>query len=426
MSTGRIRRAVHNLVVVALCGGALAACGGGGDADAAPRVLEVPGAFSTIQAAVDAAADGDLVLIDAGVYTESVTVDRPGIVVRGVDRNAVVLDGGDDLANGIVVRADRVGIENLTVRGYRQNGVFVNGLGDDPDVVYGLGDDVLRGYRVSYVTAYNNGLYGIYAFAARGGLIEHSYASGHPDSGFYVGQCQPCDAVVRDVVAERNAIGFYATNASEDLAIIESTFTRNRLGIAPNSQDMERLAPQRSVVIAGNLVTDNDEVDAPAIRYGFNGGGIVIGGGEDNTVLRNRVTGHSQYGIGVISLGRYTSQGNRVEANVVEDNAIDLVYDPQREPGTYEAEGNCFVDNAFATSEPAAIETVLGCGGATAAVVVGAIAATPASDGADHRTLPAPPDQPTMPDARTAPAAPVATEIPDPDLDRITVPAPPT
>ena len=54
------------------------------------------------------------------------------------------------------------------------------------------------GYRASYVTAHNNGDYGIYAFDSQYGQFDHSYAGGSPDSGFYIGQCDPCHAVITD------------------------------------------------------------------------------------------------------------------------------------------------------------------------------------------------------------------------------------
>jgi len=41
-------------------------------------------------------------------------------------------------------------------------------------------------------------------------------------SGFYIGRCDPCHALVTDVLAERNAVGFSGTNASGDLAIVNS------------------------------------------------------------------------------------------------------------------------------------------------------------------------------------------------------------
>ena len=74
------------------------------------------------------------------------------------------------------------------------------------------------------MTAHNNGLYGIYAFDAQHGVIADSYASGSADSGLYVGQCRDCDILVRDNVAERNAVGFENANASGPLVITGNRF----------------------------------------------------------------------------------------------------------------------------------------------------------------------------------------------------------
>src|ERR1700739_1282953 len=70
----------------------------------------IPGQYSSIQAAVDAAQPGDWVLIGPGDYHETgnrvpagavggdtagaaVLVTTPGLWIRGMDRNGVVLDG---------------------------------------------------------------------------------------------------------------------------------------------------------------------------------------------------------------------------------------------------------------------------------------------------------------------------------------------
>jgi plastocyanin len=101
----------------------------------------VPEDYRTVQAAVDAAKPGDLVLVGPGVYREEVKVRTPSLVVRGRDRNRVVVDGEFKRANAISVTADGVAVENLTVRNAKVNGVFWTGV---------------TGYRASYVTAYNN------------------------------------------------------------------------------------------------------------------------------------------------------------------------------------------------------------------------------------------------------------------------------
>ena len=143
--------------------------GGGGDLEA----IRVPQDYETIQEAVDNAAEGDLVLVDEGTYNEAVTVETPDITIRGVDRNKVILDGEFELENGIrVVDTDGVVVENMTARNYVSNGFFWTGSDR---------------YRGSYLTAYRNGDYGIYAFDAYHGQLDHSLGSGSPDAGFYIG-----------------------------------------------------------------------------------------------------------------------------------------------------------------------------------------------------------------------------------------------
>ena len=96
---------------------------------ASGRTIRVPADAKTVQAGVDRARPGDLVLVSPGVYREEVTVATDGIVLRGVDRNRTILDGEFKRDNGVkVVGADGVAIENLTTRNFTENGFFWNGV----------------------------------------------------------------------------------------------------------------------------------------------------------------------------------------------------------------------------------------------------------------------------------------------------------
>jgi len=373
-----------------------------------PVTIRVPADHRTIQAAVDAARAGDLILVSAGTYHGSVTVETPRLTIRGVDRNAVVLDGRDRDENGVMVLADGVAVENLTVHHYRSNGVLFTGD-------YGKGQ-ALVGYRAAYVTAYDNGLYGVYAFNARGGSIDHVYASGHPDSGIYVGQCFPCDAVVSRSVAEHNAVGYQGTNSGGNLLVVSSTWQDNRVGVEPTSSVKERMAPEKQTTIVGNVIRDNNDAQAPKATEAF-GIGVVVGGGHGNLIERNLVTGNRTAGILLSPQETFLPEDNQVRGNHLSDNGVDLV----AVLTATRPSGNCFEANVFTTSAPPDIQTLLACrpeaqGGA-------ATAPTPiAPAGPDYRTIPAPPPQEQMPDATTAPVSHPGAAPPKVDLDAITVP----
>ncbi len=385
-----------------------------------PITISVPADHRTVQAAVDASAPGDLILIAPGTYAEEVIVRTPGIVIRGLNRNTVVFDGNDELVNGFQVSADGVAIENLTVKRYQVNGVVFTKAYDAPDPAQA---EVLQGYRASYVTVANNGLYGLYAFHASGGQFDHVYGSGHPDGGIYIGQCKPCNALVTNALMERNGLGFSGTNASGGLFLVNSIYRHNRIGMTPNSQTMERLSPQGDVVIAGNLVEDNDDPQTPPAASGAFGIGIAVGGGERNVVLRNRVRGHDTLGIGVTTLNEFQPSDNRVEGNVLSENGTDLGF-YATSARSLESKRNCFVGNDFSTSSPASIESVLTCDAPSSVIPTDGSPFTKSGPPPfDYRKIPLPPDQETMPNADTAPAVAASAAVPSVDLASIKVPS---
>ena len=425
------------LFYVAVAALGLAACAGPPPGDASPaatgdtstespsdwsgNTLRVPEEFPTIQAAVDATGPGDLVLVSEGVYRESVKINTPGVTLRGTDRNAVIIDGEFERANGVeVLFTDGVVVENITSRNNTLNGFFWSGV---------------RGYRGSYLTAVNNGDYGIYAFDSGDGLFEHSYATGSPDAAYYIGQCNPCNAVISDSVGEYSGLGYSGSNASTDLFLVNNVFRYNGAGIAPNSWDGELLPPVESVAIVGNLVHDNgvDEDGFPfkGAQFITQGNGILLTGAHDSIAARNRVFNHPMNGIFLhsnIDKNVWQAGDNTVTGNVVEGSGLaDLTM------AGPSLSGNCFEDNEFSRSMPAAIETLQGCTGLRfpALFEMGSLTSLfgrlvehnlEMFEEVFYGDMPHPADQPQMPGGVDAPVSPAVNVFSRPDLDSIGVP----
>ncbi len=296
-------------------GGGASGTGESGSATEAPSewsgtTRNVPEDYPTIQSAVDAAGPGDLVLIGPGTYKESVTVTTPGLTLRGTNRNEVILDGEFTRENGIFVSgADGVAIENITARSYTTNGFFWNGV---------------KGYRGSYLTAIDNRVYGIYPFDSVDGLIEHSYASGSEDGGFYIGQCNPCDAVLTESTAEHNGMAYSGTNSSNNIYIVNNVFRYNQGGVVPNTLDSERYPPVRGVYVGGNLIFDTgrpiDEVPFNRVAWATRGNGVALFGSVGSTVEKNLIINSASSGVSVYSMIDERIWPSR--HNVVRDNVI--------------------------------------------------------------------------------------------------------
>ena len=398
-------------------------------AEASGNTVRVPADYPTIQGAVDAAQPGDLVLVSPGVYKEAVEVgaDKPYLTIRGLDRDETILDGEFEKANGImVVKAKGVAIENMTAQNYTKNGFFWTGV---------------EGYRGSYLTAVRNGDYGVYAFESTKGQFDHGYASGSPDAGYYIGGCQPCDAVITDVTSEWNGLGYSGTNAGGNLIIANSVWRHNRAGIVPNSGSYEPDYPQDDNTIVGNLVHDNNNGETAAIDIAITaqGNGILVAGGINNTIERNRVVNHDLAGIAVITYPESSEWVWEATGNVVRDNVVsgselgDLALWHDGENAEV-GEGNCFAGNTFDTSAPVDLEEQAPCEGdgegdlsegAFDIVQLAVNDGKPDSVPYEDVDLPEVPEQPEMPEADTAPGRP-AVDVPMKiDLDAIEVPAAP-
>ena len=326
------------------------------------ELVRVPADAPTISEAMQRVAPGGLVLVAAGTYTESVTISTDDVTLRGEDRNAVIIDGEGRRSQGVLVIADGVTVENLTVASHTFNGVLVTGLHDGTnaqahgvDGYEGLDTEKyppLQRFAINNVTAYNNGLYGIYAFDAQHGRITDSYASGSADSGFYVGQCEQCDIVVSGNVAENNAIGFENANASDSVAIVGNRWSNNRVGMTLISNYQEAFVPQRGNLVVGNVIANNVSADSPSQADGAFGIGVGIAGGQDNVLQRNRIEGNAYSGVVISNAEDIPALENQLIDNEFAGNGVDVADTAATRASTI---GTCISGGVVASILPEAL-----------------------------------------------------------------------
>jgi hypothetical protein len=312
---------------------------------AAPRVLRVGtwhgsrGTYRSIQAAVDAARPGDWVLVGPGDWKErgdrtthkpakgeagwGVTIDVPGIHLRGMDRNGVVVDGtkpgtpqcssraaDQDFGttsggrSGIVVdKVDRVWIENLTACNFLGEGNQIWWNGGD-----GSGKIGMTSWYGSYLSATSTffdakkpqATYGIFASNAKGpGVLTNSYGTNMNDAAFYVGACHPCSTTLDHVKGEFNTLGYSGTNSS-GVTIKNSEFDQNFTGISTDSENNDDApSPQLGSTFKHNFVHDNNNPNVPSKPEGLRivGVGIIVTGGRHNVISANRVENNGAWGV---------------------------------------------------------------------------------------------------------------------------------
>ncbi|MFK0292778.1 right-handed parallel beta-helix repeat-containing protein [Streptomyces sp. NPDC090442] len=404
------------------CSGGAGGSGHGRRPAGAHVTIRVPADAPTISDAVSLARPGDLVLVAAGVYHESVKINTPRLTLRGASREKVVIDGRLQQPNGVVVAAPGVAVENLTVQNNTQNGVLVTGSAKVAAGLpgrsggYDTGDEpatFLKSFLVSYVTATRNGLYGIYAFSAQNGVIEHTYTSGGADSGIYVGQCKPCHIVVRDNVAELNAVGYEGTNASNDMYVVGNRFVGNRVGLTTNSDHQEKLLPQRGAVVVGNLIAANQQKATPEQADGGWGIGIGVDGGSDNRFIRNRISDNVNAGLEITARADIPPNGNQVVDNLFAANGLDIGW---TFPGATRGKGNCLQGNKLGTTAPAQLATTAPCpASANSPTPSGTWTAPKAPGGIPFTEVAAPGPQPQFPKATAtgATTVPAVPALPD-------------
>lgn len=215
-----------------------------------------PGVGTPIQDAIDASSPGDTIRIHAGTYAEAVTITKP-LRLRGDGNQVTIIDPACAASTAVDVQADRVTIEQMTIRGAGFYGIDVDGRD--------------RVKVDSMIVQHSCGTpeYGINVYQSTRVTLTRNQAFGFNDAGIYVGGIAANGRVnVKNNTCNANTRGIIVEDSAPTVIAQHNHTANNGTGIFLHNSDGSQ--------IRRNTVGANTSV------------GIELDAGSDN----NRVSGN--------------------------------------------------------------------------------------------------------------------------------------
>ncbi len=291
-----------------------------------------PAEASPLQARLDAAAPGETVEVEPGVYRGDLWVDRP-LRLLGKGRPRLVGSG-----TGSVVRVRAPGV---TVQGFDIDGLAGGDVARDSSGVHvAAANAVVRDCRIV------NALFGIYLREAPGAVLEGNVIRGIPGresgdkgSGIHVWNTLGFTFVGNDIADARD--GIYIQNASRGL-IRGNVARRLRYGLHYMSSDDNAFEDNLfEDSAAGAVLMFSSRIQFRRNRFlhnrGFASVGLLFKDLQDSLAEDNLIADNAR---GIFLEG---SSGNVFRRNVVAESDVAIVLYGSSSANRFE--GNAFVGN---------------------------------------------------------------------------------
>jgi parallel beta-helix repeat protein/predicted outer membrane repeat protein len=292
--------------------------------------FNVPGNYSTIQAAVDVASDGDEILVAPGIYTSShpghvVDTRSKAIAIRSTGGAAVTTINGEDVRRGLACfsgEVDSTIVEGFTIKScfssdydYDNSGSISTWERSGGGILCHESSPTLTDCIIDANTTNDDGG-GIYCYSNSDPTINNCTISGNTGGGIYCDGSSP--TITECTITNHSGSGIYCDGGSPTITgctISDNTTTRNGGGIYCYSNSSPTIT---GCVISGNAANGTGLFDG--------GGGIYCQGGSPTisgcTITNNTANGYGSSGTGGGGIYCYSSDPTITGCEISNNTAI--------------------------------------------------------------------------------------------------------
>ena len=283
--------------------------------------------FATIQEAVDAANQGDTIMVSEGIYHESLVIDRT-LTLVGENRNTTIIESSDLGAwTGVSIKADNVSLSGFTIRNSRWPEDQIATAGIDTTEVPFNGIIISNNIIVGFST-------GIALLVQNNSVISRNIVINNTNCGIALSCRGGNNAIDTNIVMNNNRCGIvasgdfeYGENTVKDNIVVDhetgiwimdsdrNTISRNT--IADNSWvGIYVFSGDRNTIIE-NDVRNNGFGKVPDHFSRESAAGIFLGASDNNTIHHNNFVNNTRQASSLVSYNNTWDDG--VEGNYWSD-----------------------------------------------------------------------------------------------------------
>jgi parallel beta-helix repeat protein len=296
--------------------------------NASPIAVTVPDDYPSIQAAINAANDVDVIFVRNGTYNENVVVNK-SISLVGENRNGTFIDSIGIGGNVVSITASHVNVSGFTMQ---HSGSWYSGIYLDRVVGCVISDNILvndffglyasessqniiRGNIVQF-----NSLRGIHLESSTNNTIVENDASLNSNQGIFL-ESSNSNSILRNN-ASYDEDGIYLWGSSNNLVQDNLAVSNPSNGIYVRGYDNGQT--DNNTILGNELNNSNSAilVDCAANtllshnRINMMTGGIFIADFSNNTIVSDNSITNSEFGIGLHFFLNHTILfGNNISSN---------------------------------------------------------------------------------------------------------------